>query len=61
MWRRQSTTTSWVFRYTLIAADRDDDGVSLERNPLRGYAGRGPVYSAASAATGRVMSTRRRS
>ena len=34
----QSTTTSWVFRYTLIAADRDDDGVSLERNPLRGYA-----------------------
>ena len=34
----QSTTTSWVFHYTLIAADRDDDGVSLERNPLRGYA-----------------------
>ena len=34
----QSSTTSWVFRYTVIAADRDDDSVSIERNPLRGYA-----------------------
>ena len=34
----QSSTTSWVFRYTVIAADRDDDGVSFERNPLRAYA-----------------------
>ena len=33
-----SSTTSWVFRYTLIAADRDDDGVSFERNALRAYA-----------------------
>ena len=33
-----SSTTSWVFRYTLIAADRDGDGVSFERNALRAYA-----------------------
>ena len=34
----ESSTTSWVFHYTVIAADRDDDGVSLKRNTLRGYA-----------------------
>ena len=33
-----STATSWVFRYTVAAGDRDDDGVSLKRNALRGYA-----------------------
>ena len=33
-----STGTSWVFQYTVTAIDRDDDGVSLERNALRGYA-----------------------
>ena len=33
-----STATSWVFRYTVAAGDRDDDGVPLERNALRGYA-----------------------
>ena len=33
-----STATSWVFRYTVAAGDRDDDGVSLERNALEGYA-----------------------
>ena len=33
-----STATSWVFRYTVAAGDRDDGGVSLERNALRGYA-----------------------
>ena len=33
-----STATSWVFRYTVAAGDRDDDGVSIERNALRGYA-----------------------
>ena len=33
-----STGTSWVFQHTVTANDRDDDGVSLERNALRGYA-----------------------
>ena len=33
-----STQTSWVFQHTVTANDRDDDGVSLERNALRGYA-----------------------
>ena len=33
-----SSATEWVFRYTVTAADRDDDGVSFERNALRGYA-----------------------
>ena len=33
-----STATSWVFRYTVAAGDRDDGGVSLERNALRGHA-----------------------
>ena len=33
-----STNTSWVFRYTVTADDRDDDGISFERNALRGYA-----------------------
>ena len=33
-----STPTSWVFRYTVTAADRDDDGVSIGRNALQGYA-----------------------
>ena len=33
-----STATSWVFRYTVTAADRDDDGVEVPRNGLRGYA-----------------------
>ena len=33
-----STGTSWVFQYTVTAIDRDDDGVSLERNAIRGYA-----------------------
>ena len=33
-----STATSWVFRYTVAAGDRDDDGVPLERNALQGYA-----------------------
>ena len=34
----RSTGTSWVFQYTVTAIDRDDDGVSLESNALRGYA-----------------------
>ena len=33
-----STPTSWVFRYTVVAADRDDNGVSLESNVLQTYA-----------------------
>ena len=33
-----SSATGWVFRYTVTADDRDDDGVPLERNALRGYA-----------------------
>ena len=33
-----STDTSWVFRYTVVADDRDDDGVSIKHNALRGYA-----------------------
>ena len=33
-----STGTSWVFRYTVVADDRDDDGVSLERTAIRAYA-----------------------
>ena len=33
-----STATSWVFRYTVTADDRDDDGVSFEHNALQGYA-----------------------
>ena len=33
-----STATSWVFRYRVTADDRDDDGVSFERNALQGYA-----------------------
>ena len=34
----ESTDTSWVFRYTVVADDRDDDGVSINHNALRGYA-----------------------
>ena len=33
-----STDTSWIFRYTVVADDRDDDGISLKDNTLRGYA-----------------------
>ena len=33
-----STDTSWIFRYTVVADDRDDDGISLKDNALRGYA-----------------------
>ena len=33
-----SPGTSWVFRYTVIADDRDDDGMSFDRFALRGYA-----------------------
>ena len=33
-----SSATEWVFRYTVTAGDRDDDGVSIERNELQGYA-----------------------
>ena len=33
-----STGTSWVFRYTVVADDRDDDGMSFNRFALRGYA-----------------------
>ena len=33
-----STGTSWVFRYTVVADDRDDDGMSFDRFALRGYA-----------------------
>ena len=33
-----STDTSWIFRYTVVADDRDDDGVSIKHNALRGYA-----------------------
>ena len=41
----RSTGTSWVFQHTVTANDRDDDGVSFERNAIRGYAERGPVSS----------------
>ena len=34
----ESTDTSWVFRYTVVADDQDDDGVSIKHNALRGYA-----------------------
>ena len=33
-----STGSSWVFRYTVTADDRDDDGISFDRFALRGYA-----------------------
>ena len=33
-----SSATEWVFRYTVTAGDRDDDGVSIEHNELQGYA-----------------------
>ena len=33
-----STGSSWVFRYTVTANDRDDDGMSFDRYALRGYA-----------------------
>ena len=33
-----STGSSWVFRYTVTANDRDDDGMSFNRFALRGYA-----------------------
>ena len=33
-----STGSSWVFRYTVTADDRDDDGMSFDRYALRGYA-----------------------
>jgi hypothetical protein len=33
-----STGTSWVFRYTVVADERDDDGMSFNRFALRGYA-----------------------
>ena len=28
----------WIFRYTVVADDQDDDGVSIKHNALRGYA-----------------------
>ena len=34
----ESTATSWVFRYTVTANDRDDDGISFDRTAIRGYA-----------------------
>ena len=33
-----STGSSWVFRYTVTADDRDDDGMSFDHFALRGYA-----------------------
>ena len=33
-----STGSSWVFRYTVTADDRDDDGMSFDRYALHGYA-----------------------
>ena len=33
-----STGTSWVFRYTVVADDRDDDGMSFNHYALHGYA-----------------------
>ena len=36
--RSESTGTSWVFRYTVTAGDRDDDGMSFDHFALRGYA-----------------------
>ena len=33
-----STGSSWVFRYTVTANDRDDDGMSFNHYALRGYA-----------------------
>ena len=33
-----STTTSWVFHYTVQSDDRDEDGLSIEEHALRGYA-----------------------
>ena len=34
----ESTRTSWVFRYTVVADDRDDDGMSFNHYALHGYA-----------------------
>ena len=34
----KSTPTSWVFHYTVVAADRDDDGVEFPKNSLHAYA-----------------------
>ena len=34
----ESTGMSWVFRYTVVADERDDDGMSFDRFALRGYA-----------------------
>ena len=34
----ESTGASWVFRYTVTANDRDDDGMSFESTAIRGYA-----------------------
>ena len=34
----ESTQTSWVFHYTVVTDDRDDDGASIKQNALRGYA-----------------------
>ena len=34
----ESTDTSWVFLYRVVADDRDDEGVSTKHNALRGYA-----------------------
>ena len=34
----ESTRSSWVFRYTVTANDRDDDGMSFDHFALRGYA-----------------------
>ena len=33
-----STGSSWVFRYTVVADDRDDDGMSFNHYALHGYA-----------------------
>ena len=33
-----STEASWIFRYTVTANDRDDDGVSFKRTAIRAYA-----------------------
>ena len=34
----ESTGTSWVFRYTVVADDRDDSGMSFDHYALHGYA-----------------------
>ncbi len=53
-----STRTSWVFRYTVVADDRDDDGMSFNHYALHGYADADLSNPESTEAMGRGVDTR---